>query len=326
MYDFCAYCDSTYLKGEKSMKKWFLLVTTIVILLSFYACNPVNAYVSYVNFIGPLYKGYDAFYGGDYIVAYEVGSDAALAVAVYNEHYDYPVNISAVKVRFDWGIDYTSTEATEDSPIQIEPYQTRVFTITFSIPTNVSNLVRHPGTIYVEHVDRLTGTPKNIVGTWTYTISNFVAYSTDQADAQNLYQQLMNIGVLTYSPSANFPYLPIISSEARMLWTQARTEANTGSILYTQGDFTNAKTYYQTAYNMANQSLTIEAEKGASLEDTITGLLDSLSQGSGMQSEAFLILSIGISIGVIMIGVGVVLYGLAKRKIARMPPPSERQP
>jgi len=317
------------------MKKSFIFAVLIATLLLLHACSQVNAYVSSVNFIGPLYRGYDAFYG-DSVVAYEAGSNATLAVAVYNDYYYYLVNISAVIAGFDWGINYTSTEATEDTPIQIQPYQTRVFTITFPIPTNVSNLVRHSCTIYVEHVDRLTGTPKNIVGTWTYTRSDFAVYSIDQADAQNLYQQLISIGVVTYygpyyyyyylPPIANFPYLPIVSSEARMLWTQARTEASTGSMFYAQGDFASAKTYYQTACNMANQSLTIEAEKGILLEESIAKLADSISQASTTQSQASLILSIGVSIGVIMVGIGAILYGLAKRKIAQMPPPSERRP
>lgn len=333
------------------MKRTSLIVFLAATLVSFYVSGPVNAYVSSVNFVGAFYRGSDTFYAAS-VVAYKAGANVTLAVNVVNDYYNYslsppysPVNISAVIVGFDWGRNYTSTEASESNPVQMQPWQSRVFTITLNLPTNVTNLVTHRYTIYVEHIDRLTGTLKRIVGTWTWTGSDFAVYSAEQADAQDLYQQLVNIGLVTptyyyyYTPPImDFPYLPIVSSEARMLWTKARTDASVGSTYYARGDFANAKARYQTAYNMANQSLAIEATKSTSLEDAFRNLISSTSQAmnttaessetfsdalmkmaesSATQAQAFLILSVGLSIGVIMVGLGALLYGLAKRKIAQ---------
>lgn len=162
----------------------------------------------------------------------------------------------------------------------------------------------------------------------TYTSNDFAVYSADQAESQDLYQKLIGIGVVQLSyyyspqyPIMNFPYLPILSAEARMLWTEARNKASSGSVYYARGDFENAKTSYQSAYNLANQSLSIEAEQGKNLEDEIKGFMDSVGQtlnktaeSTTAQTQALLILSVGLSIGVIMIGLGTILYGLAKRK------------
>lgn len=327
-------------------------------LLLLCTLNVAKADVWSPTFVGAVYRSYDAFYG-DTVVAYELGSSVALTVPVYNTFYNYnywPINVSTVKIWFDWGVNYTSLDVDENHTVQIQPWQTSTFTISFTVPTDVTNLIKHTYTVYVEHIDRQEGTPKNIVGTWTYTGSNFAVYSADQADAQNLYTQLLTMGVATqlgyYSyytlpPIANFPYLPIVSSEARMLWTNARNEATSGAMSYMLGDFATAKSHYQSAYDMTNQSLTIEAQKGSNLEDKIDSFMgttgeainktaDSISSfadalqkmgdSSAAQAQAFLILSIGVAVGMVLVGLGALLYGLAKRKISQSPPLSERQP
>lgn len=113
------------------MKK--ILVSLIVSLLLFFGiCRSANAYVQY-SFIGPLYRGTDNFYGTS-VVAYKAGTNATLTVSVYNDYYGKPINVSAVKIGFDWGKNYTSTDVSETSPVQIKPYQTLVFNIFFVVP------------------------------------------------------------------------------------------------------------------------------------------------------------------------------------------------
>lgn len=287
----------------------------LTVLISISTINLAQATISSYNWIASIYRGYDEFYGS-HVVAYEAGSNAILAVSVYSDYYvgypyyDYrPVNVSAVKVGFDWGRNYTSTEASEANPVQIEPYQSRVFTVDVNVPETIvaSNLVTHTYTIYVEHVNSTTGA-KEIVDTWTESgYPNFAVYTEDQADAQESYQELDALRYMT----------PLfITSEARIAWTQHQIEKSIGSTYYRRGDFTNAKTHYQTALDLVNQSFSAEATRGTGLEDALTNFMNKAGEASGTQSQAFMILSVGVSVGIILIGVGVIIYATAKRKMA----------
>lgn len=316
------------------MKPRTICVAFAVVMLLLCAVRLVNADVSSVNFIGSSYKGSDPFYGAS-VSAYTLGANVTVAISVYNSYYVYgssTVNVSAVKIWFDWGANYTSIDVSVDDPFPIPAYQSHVFSITFALPTSVSNLVLHSYMVYVEHVDRLTGSPKVIVGTWTYSGSNFAVYSADQTDAQNMYSDLLNLGVIQYRdsyyyvpPIENFPYLPIFSSEARMLWTKARDEGNTGSTLYMRGDFAGAKFRFQTALDLVNQSLTAESEKGKEYEDNFVDLMSGIGHAFNGVGDSVLILCIGIGIGAIMLGIGVLIYGVAKLRTNRTQPPTAKQ-
>jgi hypothetical protein len=302
------------------------MLAVATLLLS--GARSVGATVSSVNFAGAFYKGYDLFHGKS-VVAYKVGSNVTVAISVYNDYYySYTtINISAVKILFDWGTNYTSNEASMDNRFQLERYQTHVFLITLELPTDVSNMATHSYMVYVEHVNRLNGSV-SVVNTWTYSGSDFAVYSSDQSDAQDLYAELVTIGVLPsmsyyyyyyLPPIVNFPYIPFVSSEARMLWSQARDEGNFGSTDYARGNFTGAKSHYQTALSMVNESFAAESETGSNYEDSFASLMGGIGNAFNRSGDSVLILAVGISIGATLFGIGVLVYGLAKLKTARTP-------
>jgi hypothetical protein len=225
------------------MKKKIFLTYLLSILVLMIAMNmaTVNASISTHNWIGPTYKGSDSFLGTT-VTAYKTGSTAKLVVNAYSDYYvGYPyygykpVNVSAVKVCPDWNINYTSTEATLDSPTVIQPYQYHIFTINFTMPdtTIASNLIVHNYRIYVEHINSTAGA-KKIVGTWTYSGSGFAVYSAEQADSMQIYQKYSGIPTPTFT-----------SPEARILWTRTLVESSIGARSYGLGNFTDAKTHYQ---------------------------------------------------------------------------------
>lgn len=241
---------------------------------------------------------------------------------VYNDWYGYPnITVTAVKVWFDWNVNYTSTE----TPYVMKLYESRNFMINFTVPSTdvASNMMPHSYRIYVEF------SYDNYTGYWSYSPwEYFAVYSTDQAEAQKLYQHL-----------EAFRYMPpvFLSSQARTLWFKAQIELRVGETDYRLGNFTGAKTHYQTAWNLYNQAIDTEAERGMALEDALANLMNSTAHASEaltnlkdpltevmnsmvetskMQAQAFLILSVGIFVGMILIGIGVVVYALAKRKIA----------
>jgi len=300
-------------QGVKNMKKkhailfGFLLAT----LISMSTLGSVQASISGHNWIKPTYRGTDNFYGTS-VVAYETGSEATLVVSVLNNLGGGALaNVSAVKVGFDWGINYTSTECSEDSPVQIQNLKSRVFTVTFTVPatTVASNMMTHTYTIYVEHVNSTTG-PKGIVGTWTWTLTSapwFVVYSANQADAQLLLKEWT-----TWNNAYTTPLFGLMPTEARKLWIQSSAEKSMGDTAYTNGDFTEAKTHYSNALNFTKEALTSEVDKSSSFEDSLLSLIDSAGSYLSMQGMGFIVIGIGFGIGFLLMGIGVVIYLVRK--------------
>jgi hypothetical protein len=280
----------------------FLLATLISVSIP----RSVQASISAYNWIGPTYRGHDDFYGTT-VVAYRTGSEATLVVSVSADWFGYPVNVSAVKVGFDWGVNYSSTECSEASPFQIQDGELQVFTVAFTVPgtTVASNLVTHTYTIYVEHVNSTTG-PKRIVYTWEVTPwEPFVVYSIDQAEARVLRKEL-EAWLDAYTAPL---YMP---SEAKELWIKATVERNMASDAYEYGNFADAKTHYGNALNFTKEALMSEVDKTSSFEDALLNLIDSAESFLSMQGWGFIIIGIGFGIGFLLMGIGVVVYLVRK--------------
>jgi hypothetical protein len=246
------------------------------------------------NWIGAAYEGTDAFLGSS-VIAFKTGSTAKLVVQVYNDFrvgapYNAvrPVNVSAVKVWFDWNQNYTSTECSQDYPFVVQPNMYHSFTITFNVTgTDVaSNLVTHNYKIYVEHVQSILAGAKAVVGTWTTSGSNFAVYSTEQAYSMQVVQK--------YSIST--PQFSLFGpSTARGFWTASQLEMVEGARLYATGDFTNAKTHYQNADSLSQQAIQSEENQGLTLNN--------------FQSYGFLLMGIGLT----LFGVGALVFGVRRR-------------
>jgi len=291
--------------GKKLAVLFSLVLAT---LISMSTLGSVQASIPSYNWIGPTYRGLDDFYGIT-VVAYETGSEATLVVSVYNDWWPgVPVNVSAVKVGFDWGINYSSTECSEANPVQIDWHESRVFTIAFTVPgTNIaSNLVTHVYTIYAVHVNSTTG-PKGIVDSWTEDGTSFAVYSTDQADARVLRNELEAWRDAYTTPI----YMP---SEAKELWIKATVEENMADDAYEYGNFADAKTHYGNALNFTKEALTSEVDKTSSFEDALLDLIDSAGSYLSMQGWGFIVIGIGFGIGFLLMGIGVIVYLVRKSK------------
>lgn len=230
------------------------------------------------DWIGCSYRGSDMYYDAS-VYAYEEGSTAILKVTVYN-HYGTSISVSAVKVGFDWSINYSLTL---EPVVEMQSGETRIFTVTFIVPstTVASNLFLHGYTIYVEHT---LGTMEELY----YTPPDFAVYSSVQAEAQELYQ------IVSATPSYYFS-----SVQARLLMNKATNETNTGGILYSRGDFDGAKEHYQTALNLINQAFSAEEDRGVRLEDAQIKQVESMANFFN-----------GISTFSLVFGVATVLFGI----------------
>jgi len=294
-------------------KKIFLTyLLSIVILMIAVNMATVNASISTHNWIGPTYTGSDSLLGTT-VTAYRTGSTAKLVVNVYSNYYvGYPyygyrpVNISAVKVCPDWNINYTSTEATWDSPIVIQPYQYHLFTITFTVPntTIASNLIAHSYRIYVEHVNS-TGGARKIVDTWTYSGSGLAVYSEEQADTMQIVQKYSGISM----PSFTYP-------EAQVLWTKASLEAAIGARSYRTGNFTDAKIHYTAMDDLIQQALQTESTNGSALADSEAYSNTKNADAATSTANALMVQSYGyilVGLGLTLFGIGAIIYGIRRQ-------------
>lgn len=281
-------------------------ITVCVILLASASRMPAaKASIASYNWIGALTRNsFDSFYGTS-ITAYAEETPALLVVNVYNDYYRaVPMNVSAVKVGFDWGVNYTSSDSSTASPFSISFSQSHVFAVNFTVPSAslASNLVTHSYNIYVEHVNSTTGN-KEIVGTSTQSGFGFVVFSSDQADAYSFNKQLQAY------PTTSSIGLPLITATARQLVVQSNVAKTLASDAYTRGDFGTARQQYQVALQTIQEAWANETDEFSTFENSFAHLLNGGGDMLTFQGYAWLLFGVGF----IMISVGALVYLLRKR-------------
>ncbi len=277
----------------------FFIVCTLGLLAA--SITSTNASISSHNWIGSLIRNtHDSFYGTT-ITGYEEGSTAQLVVNVYNDYWFMggyrQVNISAVIVEFDWGQNFSSTEATTANTFPIPPLESHVFTLSFTVPSasDVSNLVTHSYRVIVEHVNSTGGDKKD----WTDGGYAFAVFSSNQADAYRAKREIEAYPTL---------YLPFLTAKARELLTRSSVAESMGSSEYRAGNFGSAKTYYEDASSLLQQAYSNETDRWGSFEYTFESLLKGAEMLLMYQGYAWLI----IGIGFFLISIGVVVYLVRK--------------
>jgi hypothetical protein len=317
------------------MKRNQAILISVLLAVSASLCfsGTVQAYVpSPPNWVGALTKSsYDYFYASTVAEGYTTGSSAVLAVSVTNYYSARPANVSAVIVGFDWGINYTATEASMTTPFQILYSQTHTFQITFTVPdtTVATNLALHTWTIYVELANSTAAPNKKIYSAAEASGSGFAVYSADQGDSLNMANQWGPYSSLSFS-----------TANASALYYKAKVEQSLAFNYYRGGSFTDSKTHYTNALNLVNQAITAEVNRLYSTEDLTNANAKttadaamttanaamvranaSLTEADAAKTSADAALTnaygwMAIGIGWILIGIGVIVYGLRRPKPA----------
>jgi hypothetical protein len=306
-------------------------------------CFSGTAQAQYISgtptWVGTIIKNsYDYFYGTYVYAGYKTGSTALIAVSVYSDYYvgspyyTYrPINVSAVIVGFDWGVNYTSTDVSMTTPYQIPYSQTHTFQISFTVPdtTVATNLALHSYQIYVELANATAAPNKKIYSAVEYSGTGFADYSADQGDSMNLARQWSAYGSLYFS-----------TANASSLYKKAQIEEGLASNSYQSGSFTDSKTHYTNALSLVNQALTAEVNRLTSTEDLSNANAKTTADASMVTANAAMVRAnasateadaaktsadaaltnaygwMAIGIGWILIGIGVIVYGLRRPKPA----------
>lgn len=299
-----------------------LLTALLATLILASTCKPAKASIeSYVWKPGSyLYKGYDSFYG-TYIIAYLDGATVYVTIPVYNDLYSYygygdNINVTSVRMVFDWGL---NKSCSTHLPVKIDEYETKYFDVSFKADISAaSNSWAHTYTTYVKFNYTYGG--YNYTNTWTTGYDyKFVVWSQDQKDALDLSR--------IYDAYANaYPAGYFSTIEGRLSATRASAEASQGDTLWGTGNFTAAKTHYQTAVDLYDDAFAAEKDKGIAMEDaelnaTITEAEAAMKQADAAESQAQASMNqaygyILLGLGFVLVGVGAILYGFRKPKPA----------
>jgi len=276
--------------------------------------NLVQAHIEEWVWLEPLaYKGYEETYYEYNIVAYVNGTTASLKMPVKNDMRPPEINVTAVSIVFDWGVNITK-EYTQ----KIEWYDTYIFEISFTADANqLPSVIAHTFDVYVKYeYDSAQGERSR---SWTYPSPyyRFVVMLQGQKDAMDLRDEY-------YSYRNSYPPYYFEATKASLLATQAAAQASQGENLAEVGNWTRAEMHYQTAVDLYEQAFAYEEDKGVTIEDanlnaTINAADAALkeadaamlqAQASMNQASGYLLLGLGF----ILVGIGAIVYGARKPK------------
>jgi len=234
-------------------------------------------------------------------IVYEHNSTASLLVPVTNNVYSSGLNVSKVIISFDWGQNKTLDLSANIK--QVVHLGTETFKVSFTADATeaVTSEWAHDYTIYVEH-NNATTEPTKIVGTWQQAgAKQFVVFSTNQADAWELKEMIIDI-------RTNRPYVNLAfnSTVSKLAVYQAENETITGDALYTRGDFVGAKAHYNAALILYNNAYSTEETLGTKLDDLFIREIEARIRNW----EASASLASSFSTTSILLGIAVVLFGM----------------
>ncbi|MEM3699320.1 MAG: hypothetical protein QXL57_00400 [Candidatus Bathyarchaeia archaeon] len=296
------------------MKRKILCSLLLLLLVPLLVTKTATASIEHFAWINSS-VGEDLYYHQN-VVAYETETWWNISISIYNDYLtpppppriNMPVNITAIKVYFDWGKWYNYTF---DTPVRMEPLEVKVFNVGNVTPplTVAPETWVHSYTVYVEYTVEGDTAPRM---DWYWRGSNFAVMSEAHFDSFQLYNKLK--GFMT---SITIPPSAINATEAQVLFVKAYMEYTIGRQYFTNGDFENAKTCFQNADQYFTEALDAWNEKGTNFEDAMLDYYDSLADAQRIQANAALNNSYGwifFGIGWILIGVGIIVYGARKPK------------
>jgi hypothetical protein len=266
--------------------------------------------------IEPSYSGYDQYYG-DTIIGYLTGVTWNFTLS-WTNYYSDPINVSAIRIYFDWGKNYTRTFS---SPIQMMPDTVHVFNIGEITPSvaEAPELWTHDYWVYVHHVNSTTGpTSEPWIIPSVASGDNFAVLSQDHFECLNLFTKYnMMFGGLTAMQGSSF-FLTNITA-AQINFTMAMMEFEVGSQVFSAGMFGAAKTHLQRGDTYFNAAMNSWATKGTAIEDAAlahtkaeTNYNNALANSTMVNAYGWLLFGLGWT----FIGLGIIIYGLRKPKAA----------
>ena len=298
------------MKGKLTATICFLMLSLVTFALVAQTTKAAAPILFTFAWVEPDYKGTDvSISGSPEVVGYRENTNWTFTMSWTNT-YVYQINISAIRLYFSWGKNYTQNFAT---PVTVESYQTRTFTITNVTPnvTDTSEMWYHSFEVYIHHVNSTTAPMGEAASSplWVHHGSYFMVLSSDHLDCLDLWSRVNGISL----PSSSIAKVQVLKTEAKM-------EFDLGTSILEKGVYGQAKTHLQTAENLYNQALTTWDERGTAMEDADMNYTKSetaynyaLANAANVNAYGWLLFGLGWT----FIGLGVIIYGLRRPKVAQ---------
>jgi hypothetical protein len=236
------------------------------------------------------------------VTAYKTGATASLVIFFHNFG-SASIKVISAQLGMDWGNNYTATGISNSSPLTITGGFTAPFTISVPVPATsvASNLVLHafnPSWSIVKY--NVTGISGTQTTNFNFNVPEIAVYSSDQADAVAAWQQVSFL-----SSSSGFTLaFAFRTPQGSALSQQASQQFALGQAQFANGNFTGAKTNFQSSSSLWNQAVSAENSHGNTLE-----------LNNGFSSYGSLMLGIGAIVG----GVGAIVYAIRRPKALKTP-------
>ncbi|MEM2202317.1 MAG: hypothetical protein QXZ47_02485 [Candidatus Bathyarchaeia archaeon] len=312
------------------MSKKIMLVTSMLLALLF-AVKPSAARIDRFAWTNQTI-GEDLYYGRT-VVAYMEGTIWNISLSVYNDYRSppqpiyLPINVTAIKVYFDWGEWYNYTLVT---PVHMDPYDVEVFNVWNYTPsvTVAPETWVHTYYVYIEFI--VKGEAVSRIE-WFTSGSNLAVMSEAHFECFRLYNKLKNV-------IGNITSMPLNSTEAKILLAKASIEYNLGRQYYINGAFEDARVRFTYAETYMNEALFVEEERGIEFEDAMLAYYNAMmeyynalagatirqAEAELKQAEAQLIQAnaalnnsygwIFFGLGWTLIGIGIIIYSFKKTR------------
>lgn len=225
----------------------------------------VHADIGTVKWTNTAFTGFDPYYGTT-VSAYQTGSTASLYIPITqsNGFGGLYINVTSAKLMMDWNGNYTASGL----PIRITLNNWAPVTITFTVPgTNVaSNLWTHTGSLIVNYTTPASPGTKQFPD----VVPTFAVYSSDQASAVSIMQQLSQLAPTFGSPCGGLGSSGFKTAAGTANCQQAVQQFGLGTSLYKQGNFTASNTAMKSALNSWNNAIAADSGAGAGLDLSAT--------------------------------------------------------
>jgi hypothetical protein len=270
------------------------------------------------GWVDPAYVGQDVYYDTN-IVGYLTGTNWNFTFSWYN-YYGYQINVTAIRMYFSWGKNYSSTYTT---PLALASGVTQIFNLNNVTPTLLEapeQIGPYSYSVYIHNVNSTNGElqPINPINA-----GSFAVLSADHLACLNLwakYNMFFGDGLSMMLPQGGmFPFGANIT-EVQVLFTRAMFELEQGSLIFEAGVFGAAKTHLQTGDTYFSDALTAWNDRGTAIEDADlaykeaqTTYYTALGDANKMNAYGWILFGLGW----MFIGLGIIIYAFRKPKVVQ---------
>lgn len=294
----------------------FLMLSLILMALTTSVKAPNGSHFRWVN---PAYMGPDMFYDTSYpyntIVGYLEKTNWTFTASWTNFDSD-PLNVSAIRIYFDWGKNYTHSFST---PLQIMPGNTKIFQISNMTPSTeeAPELWTHEYIVYIDSVNSTSPPYENLSPIGIYGDNDFAVLSADHLECLKIFTKF---GMFASSMGGGWP--PVMTempniTETQVLFTKLYMKLMQGMQYYQMGLFGTAKSHLQDADAFMAEALTAWNTTGTAIEDADMGRKNAEANYYNGLANSTLVNAYGwllFGLGWVFIGIGIIIYGARKPK------------